>query len=333
MKNTKNKKIDGLELVLYKAPNGAIELRGDFSHETVWATQADIANIFGVTSQNVNMHIRNVYKQKELNELATCKKSLQVQIEGTRKIKRQIKEYNLDTIIAVGYRINSIQGTRFRQWATKTLREYLVKGYVLNKKQIRKNHKEFLKNVQSIQALLPVDIALDNKALLELVKEFSSTWQSLDAYDRNKLKPIGETKKAVEVSSGEFLAVLQSLRSELIKKKEATAIFAQERSRGSIEGILGSVMQTFDSKPVYATYEEKAANLLYFMVKNHPFVDGNKRSGAFAFLWFLRKTKIKGYININPGALTALTLLIAESNPKKKEQMVALTTALLSTKK
>jgi predicted transcriptional regulator len=320
-------------LILYQASNGSIEFRGDFSQETIWATQAQIAEVFGVTSQNVTMHIRNIYREGELEESATCKKFLQVQIEGNRSVKRQIKEYNLDVIIAVGYRINSVVGTQFRKWATKTIREYLTKGFVLNKKQIKKNHQEFLKAIESIQNILPEHVTLDPKTILELVKEFASTWQSLDAYDKESLQSIGSTKKSVNISAGELRESIATLRADLMKKGEVKELFAQERRSGSIEGIVGNIMQSFGGKSVYPSIEEKAAHLLYFMVKDHPFSDGNKRSGAWSFIWFLRKTKAKGFVNINPGALTAITLLIAESKPDKKDQMIALVTTILSTKK
>lgn len=253
---------------------------------------------------------------------------------GGRRITRNIEYFNLDMIISVGYRVDSKQATQFRIWATKTLKQYLTKGYVVNAKKINeKNYNEFMKTVSSIQNLLPEHITLDPKVILDLVKEFAGTWSALDAYDKEELSPVGKTKKSIRLSSDELLDAIANLRKELIKKEEATEIFAQERMKGNIEGIIGNVMQSFGGKPVYATAEEKAAHLLYFMVKNHPFTDGNKRSGAFAFIWFLRKAKIKGMRNINPSALTALTLLIAESNPKKKDQMTALVTTLLSVKK
>ena len=229
----------------------------------------------------------------------------------------------------MGYRTNSKLAIEFRKWATKTLREHITKGYTINRKQIAKNYDAFMKSVADIQALLPEHITLDPKSILELIKEFSSTWVSLDAYDKEPLKPIGVTRKSIKLSGKELLKEIFNLRSELMKTGGATDIFAQERTSGSVEGIVGNVMQSFGGNPLYKTLEEKAANLLYFMVKNHPFVDGNKRSGAWAFIWFLRKTKIKGSRNINPNALTALTLLIAESDPKKKEQMVALVTQML----
>lgn len=331
-KNLKiNKKEKGL--VIYQSKSGAIELRADSTKETIWASLNNIADLFGVQKAAISKHIKNIFETGELNQKATVSKMETVQIEGKRQVVREIEIYNLDMIIAVGYRVNSKNATDFRIWATKTLREYLVKGYALNKKQIQKNHQEFLKAVDSIQSLLPEHITLDPKAILELVKEFSSTWKSLDAYDKESLTKIGSNKKSVKVSASELIESISVLRKDLIKKDEATEIFAQERALGSVEGILGNVMQTFGGKPVYPTAEEKSANLLYFMVKNHPFVDGNKRSGAFAFVWFLRKVGVKGYRNINPSALTAITLLIAESNPQKKDQMIALVTNFLSVKK
>ncbi len=315
--------------IIYQAKNGAIELRGDFGHQTIWATLDQIADVFGRDKSVISRHLKNIYKENELSQKSTVAKNATVQIEGNRKIKRTIEYYNLDAIISVGYRVNSKTATEFRKWATKTLREHITKGYTINRKQIQKNYQEFLKTVESIQGLLPEHVALDPKAILELVKEFGSTWMSLDAYDKEELKTVGTNKKAVKLTGQDLLEAIASLRQELIKKGEATHIFAQERREGAVEGIIGNVMQSFGGKPVYPTLEEKSAHLLYFMVKDHPFVDGNKRSGAFAFIWFLRKIRLKTMKNINPNALTALTLLIAESKPEKKEQMVALVTQML----
>jgi prophage maintenance system killer protein len=315
--------------IIYQTKSGAIELRGDTQNETIWATQAEIAHVFGVTPQNITMHIRNIYKDKELQELATCKEYLQVRHEGSRVVKRKVREYNLDVVIATGYRINSVMGTRFRQWATKTLRAYITNGYVINRSKIRNNYEAFMKAVADIQNLLPEHINLDPKAVLDLIREFACTWVSLDAYDKESLKTKGVTKKNVTLTGDELTQVVSDLRRELISKNEATELFAVERDKGSLSGIIGNVMQMFDGKALYETTEEKAAHLLYFIVKNHPFVDGNKRSGAFAFIWFLRKFKVKGHKNINPATLTALTLFIAESDPKKKDLMVGLVIQLL----
>ncbi|PIV86538.1 MAG: death-on-curing protein, partial [Candidatus Moranbacteria bacterium CG17_big_fil_post_rev_8_21_14_2_50_41_107] len=256
------------EVVIYQAKSGAIELKGDFSKETFWATQAQIAEMFDVTPQNVTLHLGNIFKDKELEIKATCKESLQVQIEGKRKIERNVKLYNLDAIIAVGYRINSTVGTKFRQWATKTLRTHIVDGYTINRSRIGKNYDAFMKSVGDIQALLPEHVMLDPKSVLELIKEFASTWVSLDAYDKESLTAIGSTKKAVKLGGEELVEAISHLRSELMKNKEATEIFARERKSGSVEGIVGNVMQSFGKKSLYPTIEEKAANLLYFIVKD-----------------------------------------------------------------
>ncbi|OGG39735.1 death-on-curing protein [Candidatus Kaiserbacteria bacterium GWA2_50_9] len=323
------KKVSKRDVVIYQAKNGAIELRGDASRETLWATQAQIASAFDVSIPTINEHLKNIYKTKELSQVSTIRNFRIVQAEGKREVERDVQHYNLDAILSVGYRVNSKTATQFRQWATKTLREHITKGYTLNRKQIAKNYDAFMKSVADIQMLLPEHVVLDPKSILELVKEFSSTWVSLDAYDRESLTIIGSTKREIKLTGVELTSAIANLRSELMKKGNAMDIFAQERSTGSVEGIVGNVMQSFGGKPVYASIEEKAAHLLYFMVKNHPFVDGNKRSGAFAFIWFLRKAKAKTNRNINPGALTALTLLIAESDPKRKDLMVALVTRIL----
>ena len=316
-------------MVIYQTKSGAIEFRGDFAHETLWATQAQIAEIFGIERSVITKHIGNIYKENELKEKGTSAKIAQVQTEGKRTVERSVEHYNLDVILSVGYRVNSKTATRFRQWATKTLREHITKGYTINRRRIAKNYDAFMKSVSDIQALLPEHVVLDPKAVLELIKEFSSTWVSLDAYDKETLTAFGSTKKAVKLTGAELTEAIASFRAELMRKGEATEIFAHERIAGSIEGVVGNVMQSFGGNAVYPTLEEKAAHLLYFMLKNHPFTDGNKRSGAFSFVWFLRKAGSKGSRNINPAALTALTLLIAESDPKKKELMVALVTQVL----
>ncbi len=323
------KEIADRNIVIYQSKDGSIELKTDIKKETIWASQNQIAEIFGVNVRTINEHIKNIYKTKELEEKATIRIFRIVQKEGSRSVERATNHYNLDMIIAIGYRVNSKNATQFRIWATKILKQFITKGFLVNKKQVQNNYKEFLKMVESVQNLLPEHVSLDPKAILDLIKEFSGTWMSLDAYDKDALCVIGKTKRSIKLSGEELAEAIQNLKIELLKKSEASEIFAQERTLGNVEGIVGNVMQSFAGKPVYETIEEKAAHLLYFMVKNHPFVDGNKRSGAFAFVWFLRKFKVKNYKNINPGALTALTLLVAESKPEKKEQMVALITQIL----
>ena len=317
------KRKENKQIVIYQAPSGAIELRGDFNKETIWATQAQIASVFQIERSVITKHIRNIFKDREISEKSNVQK---MHIPNSDK---PVAFYSLDIILAVGYRANSKRAIEFRQWATKTLRKHITKGYAINRKRIAHNYDAFMKAVADIQTLLPEHIALDPKTVLELIKEFASTWVSLDAYDKEALKVVGKTKKAVKLAGEELARVIENLRAELIKKGEATELFAQERKAKGAEGIAGNIMQSFGGKPLYPSVEEKAAHLLYFMVKNHPFTDGNKRSGAFAFVWFIRKYRAKGSRSINPASLTTLTLLIAESDPKKKEQMVALVTQLL----
>jgi prophage maintenance system killer protein len=326
MKKQVKEKDSTLPVVTFTAKHGVIELKGDVSNRTVWATQQHIAEVFNVDRSVVTKHIRNILADKELDTNAVCAKFAHTAGDGKTY---EVQFYALDIVLAVGYRTNSAVAIDFRKWATKTLRTHIVDGYTINPKRISQNYTAFMDAVSRIQHLLPEHVTLDPKGVLELVKEFAATWVSLDSYDKETLTKIGTTKKSTTLTATELTAAIVQLRSELLRKGEATELFAQDRTKDSVGSIVGSVMQSFGGKPVYETVEEKAAHLLYFMVKNHPFVDGNKRSGAFAFVWFLRKAKAKFAKNINPAALTALTLLIAESNPAKKDQMVALVVTLL----
>ena len=323
-----NKKVD--TLVIYHTKSKSLELRGDFSNETLWATQSQIADIFGVTSQNVTMHVRNIYSEEELSVDRTCKESLQVQKEGKREVSRQVKLYNLDVVIAIGYRINSVVGTQFRQWATQTLKQHIIAGYTINPERIGQNYDAFMEAVSKVQAVLPAGSAMENKDVLELVRLFADTWFALDAYDKEALTPKKVSKKKVALTAAELTDSLAVLKGELIKRGEASDNFAQPRSKQSLEGIVGNIMQSFGGAQMYPTIEGKAAHLLYFVIKNHPFVDGNKRSGAYAFVWFLRKARILHASKLSPTALTALTLLIAQSDPNDKDKVVALVVMLIS---
>ncbi len=322
----KKKIIAKNNVIVYQTKSGALELKGDFTRETVWATQAQIAEVFEVERSVVTKHIKNILNSSEVESESNVQK---MHIANSDK---PVALYSLDIILAVGYRTNSGRAIEFRKWVTKTIKEHLTKGYTLNKKVILKNYDQFLKNVTEIQALLPEHVTLDPKGILDLVKEYSSTWSKLDAYDKDELAKEGVTKKKIKISAEELSSAIETFKTELARKGEATEIFAQERARGNLEGILGNVMQSFAGTDVYSTLEEKAGHLLYFMVKNHPFTDGNKRSGAFTFIWFLKKSGVRGAKNINPSGLTAITLLIAESDPKHKDKVVALVVELLKTK-
>jgi prophage maintenance system killer protein len=324
-KNSKNKN----NVVIYQAKSGAIELRGDFSKETVWATQAQIAELFNIQRPAITKHLKNIFESGELEEKAVCS-ILEHTADDGKKYKTQY--YNLDAILSVGYRVNSKTATEFRKWATKTLRSYIVDGYAINKNRIAKNYEQFLSVVESVKKLLPPGSAVNPSDVVELISLFADTWLSLDAYDREILSKGKLTKKNVAMTAEKISAELGLLKKSLQEKSEATDIFGAERYAGAVSGIVGNVMQSFAGKELYPTAEEKAAHLLYFMVKNHPFTDGNKRSGAYAFIWFLNQAKILDTKKLTPSALTALTVLVAESNPEHKEKIVMLILNLISKK-
>ena len=318
------------ELVIYQNKQGSIALRGDFEKETIWASLDQIAKLFGRDKSVISRHLKNIYEEKELVFSATVAKNATVQKEGKREVLREIEYYNLDAIISVGYRVNSKTATQFRQWATKTLKQHIVEGYTINPERVAGNYEAFMKAVAQVQAVLPSGEVMDGKEVLELVRLFADTWFSLDAYDKELLSPKKVSKKKVQLTADELIKSLEVLKRELAKRGEANENFAQPRGQQSLEGIIGNVMQSFGGQAVYPSVESKAAHLLYFIIKNHPFVDGNKRSGAYAFVWFLRKARVLDTKRLTPTALTALTLLIAESNPKDKEKVVALVVMLIA---
>ncbi len=314
------------KVIVFQAKSGAIELRGDFVAETIWATQAQIVDLFGVDQSVVSRHIKNIFRDGEIAEESNMQK---MHIANSDK---PITAYSLDVVLGVGYRTNSRVAIEFRKWATKTLRQYIVRGFTINPKAIKYNYTQFQKAVENIRALVPNESLVDHASVIELISAFASTWLSLDAYDKNELSVKGVTKKSVTITAEQLSAALREFKAVLLKKKEATALFGNERTKGSIEGIVGNVMQSLGGEAVYATVEEKAAHLLYFIIKNHPFSDGNKRSGAYAFIWFLHRAGALDRSTMTPQALTSLTLLIAESNPKDKDRVTSLVLHLLRQK-
>jgi len=317
-------------LLIYQAENGAITLNGDVSNETIWANQKEIAQIFNVTPQNITIHLKRLFKEGELEESATCKVSLHVQTEGKREVTRKVKTYNLDVIIAVGYRVNSVLGTKFRQWATQTLKQHITQGYTINPARIGQNMDAFLHAVEEIQILAKDNHQLQTDDVLALVTMFAHTWFSLESYDEDTLPKTGINRQAVMLEGDDLYAAVATLKDNLIHKGEATALFAQEKNHGSLAGILGNIYQSAFGEDVYPSLEEKAANLLYFIIKNHPFNDGNKRTAAFAFVWFLQQAGIDFQGKLTPEALTAITLLIAESKADSKDRLVGLVILLLN---
>ncbi len=322
------------QLIIYQAKSGAIEFRGDFERDTIWGNQKQIAEVFDIDRSVATKHIRNIFKDKELDKKVVCAKFAHTTQHGAVKGKTQtraVEFYNLDIILAVGYRANSSKAIEFRKWATKILKQHLLDGYTINKKQIGQNYEKFMQAVADIKALLPAENKAKTEDILELINSFAGTWFSLEAYDKDTFPKGGASKKKVAFTAEELSQSLAELKKELITRKQATEIFGQERNKDAMQGIVGNVFQTVFGKDAYPTNEEKAAHLLYFVVKNHPFIDGNKRSGAFTFIWFLRKAGLL-YASLTPEALTALTLLIAESSPRDKDRMVGLVLLLLKKK-
>jgi prophage maintenance system killer protein len=314
-------------IVIYQAPNGAIELKGDFDKETVWANLDQIASVFGRDKSVISRHIKNIFKEEELEKKSVVAFFATTATDGKTY---QVEYFNLDVIISVGYRVNSKVATEFRKWATKTLKQHITKGYTINKKLLQKNYTLFQQALCDIQKIS--QNKLSSQDVLELVKTFSQTWFSLDAFDKENFQTKKQTQKSITVEAKKLYADLEVLKKELIAKNEATELFAEEKQKGSLEGILGNIFQSVFGQDAYPSIESKASHLLYFIVKNHPFTDGNKRSGAFAFIWFLQKAKYGFRDKITPEALTAITLLIATSDPKDKQRMVDLVILLLTGK-
>lgn len=312
------------KLAIYQAKNGAIELNVDSRHETIWATQEQMAVIFGVQRPAITKHLKNIFQEEELNE--TSVRSI-LEHTATDGKTYNTKHYNLDAIISVGYRVNSRQATAFRQWATKTLKSYITDGFAIDKKHVQQNYNQFLKAIDDIKLL-----STNNEESLELIKAFASTWFSLAAFDKGDMPTAGASKKQVVITAAHLEMAIASLKTDLMANGQTTDLFASERTPDAIAGIVGNVFQSFAGDDVYPTLEEKAAHLLYFIVKNHPFCDGNKRSGAFAFVWYLQKAGVLSLGQITPTALTALTLLIAQSDPKQKDRMIGLVLLLLGKK-
>ena len=330
---------------IYKGLEGEVVFDVDMEGETIWATQAQIAQLFGVAPQNITYHIRNIYKEGELAEepagnKRTCKEILQVRDEGGRKIQRKVKVYNLDMIISVGYRVNSKKATQFRVWSTNVLKKYLVNGAVVNEQRIKElaaqREIKKLHNVENMMALVR-RLTMRNElsageanGVLEVISKYAGSFHTLEEYDDGfiDLSFMSGKKRIKELTIEMCKSAVEQLRSSV----KGSDLFGKERN-GSFEGSLTAIFQSFDGKELYPSVPEKAAHLLYFIIKDHPFYDGNKRIGALLFILFLtlndyHLTK-KGETKISDKALTAIALLIAESEPKEKGLIVSLVCKLL----
>lgn len=324
------------DIVIFQAKSGVVRLDVKLENETVWLTQKQMAILFDKDVKTVNEHIQNVFKERELEREPTIRKFRIVQIEGKRRIERNIDFYNLDVIISVGYRVKSRQGTQFRIWATNILRNYLVQGYVLNQKRLIERETS-LKELQETIAFISSKAShpqLTDKTgdLLRLINEYANALTILHEYD-SKLLKINRGKAPTYVLTYESAVdIINEVRNRLGEKGEATELFGREVGH-KFKGIIGVLYQTFDRKELYVSMEEKAAHILYLVIKDHPFADGNKRVGSLLFVYFLDKNghlrKANGEPKFNDNTVVALSLLIAASDPREKETMIKIITNLL----
>ncbi|MBS1651661.1 MAG: virulence protein RhuM/Fic/DOC family protein [Bacteroidetes bacterium] len=322
------------EIIIYQTKDAQTEITVQFDGDTVWLNQEQLAQLFERDRTVITKHLKNIFKERELEENRVCANFAHTTQHGAIKGKTQTKDtkyYNLDVIISVGYRVNSIRGTQFRQWATQRLKDYLVKGAAINQKRLEQLQQTIQLISQSAKAeSLQINEA---KGLLEIINSYTTSFVLLNQFDSNKLKVENLNEKITyEIEYSEAQKAIDELKKQLIQKKEATALFGNEKDK-SFKSSLQSITQTFGGKYVYPSIEEQAAHLLYFVIKNHSFTDGNKRIGAFLFVWFLERNKYhlkkSGEIKINDTGLTTLALLVAQSNPSEKDIMISLIVNLI----
>lgn len=324
--------------MIYRSEDGLVKMEAvvDPAGETIWASQRAIAELFGVNPQAITRHLQHIYEEGELQKESTCSKMEQVRQEGTRIVTRQIEVYNLDAIISVGYRVNSVRATKFRIWATGIIKEYMRKGYVVNRNAVSEQKYEdlkqalgLLKNVFSKELLLTSDQAA---GLFDVIRDYTYALDTLDAYDYQNLKIVDTT--APERFHATYENAMEAIRS-LKNKFGGSDLFGVEKDQ-SFHSSIGQIYQTWDGKDLYPSIEEKAAMLLYLVVKNHSFVDGNKRIAATLFLWFMQNNGIlyrpDGTKRISDASLVALTLMIAESHTGEMDTMVKLVVSLINRK-
>jgi len=328
------------EIVIYKDSQGP-EIKVVLEGETVWLTQTQIAELFGVNVPAVSKHMHHIWQSAELSRNSTLSILETVQEEGGRSIKRKVTVLNLDMIIAIGYRVSSKRATQFRIWATGKLREYLLRGYAVNERRLKDRQEVKLKELEGtiklFQGALETNrIAGYEKELLKIITDYAGTWILLNKYDQNELKVENVTKKAgYQLSYDKVKKSIEQFKERLKKNREASDLFGRE-VEFKLKGLLGNVEQSFQNNPLYESIEERAAHLLYFVIKDHPFTDGNKRIGSLLFLLYLVENNYlynkRGERKLNDNALAALALLIAESNPTQKDTMVKLVVNLINKK-
>lgn len=319
------------EIEIYKAEDGHVSVEVRFEGESVWLTQAQLVALFKSSKANISEHLKSIFQSGELDEEVTVRKFRTVRKEGKRQVSRGIDHYNLDVIISVGYRVNTKRGIQFRQWATQRLKDYLVQGYAINRKRLEQLQQTIqLISKSSVSKNLQLEEA---KGLLEIISNYTRSFILLNQYDSHTLQK-GKLNESIsyEIEYTEARVAIDELKKELKRKEEAGDLFGREKDDG-FKSSLRSIVQSFDGQYLYPSIEEQAAHLLYFVIKNHSFNDGNKRIGAFLFVWFLEKNKHRfkpgGELKINDNALTAIALLVAQSKPEEKELIIDLIVNLI----
>ena len=325
------------EIVLYQTEDGQTALDVRLEADTVWLSLNQMADLFQRDKSVISRHLRSVFKSGELDRGATVAKSATVRQEGARAVERKIDYFNLDAIISVGYRVNSIRGAQFRIWATRTLKDHLICGYTLNERRLRERGlAEAEQTIRLLSRTLEHHdlIAAEGRDILAVITRYAKSWLLLQQYDDQDIRAPKKHHPARHVldlkEAGEAITIL---KKRLMEEGEASSLFGQDHEN-RLAGIIGAIHQSFDGKSLYPGMEEQAAHLLYFIIKDHPFVDGNKRIGSFLFILFLQENdyleKRDGSPKINDNALIALSLLVAESEPSRKDLMIRLIMNLLA---
>jgi prophage maintenance system killer protein len=324
------------QVLIYKTEDGQFKVEVKLHDETVWLTQKQMATLFDKNVRTISEHIRNIFKEGELDENSVVR-NFRITAEDGKAYDTQ--HYNLDVIISVGYRVSSMRGTNFRIWATKTLREHLIKGYTLNQNRLKETGLAALESALKLaQNAISKRSLTDQEThgLLEVITSYAKSWLLLKQYDEQDFTAVKGHKFIFTLTHDYACQAINELKANLMAKGEAAEIFGRERENG-FKAILGNLEQTFGGQDLYPTIEEKAAHLLYFIIKDHPFLDGNKRTASFLFILYLEKNSrlrnSDGEIIINDNALVALALLIAESEPKNKELMIQLVINLIGSEK
>ena len=322
---------------IYRLDNGATEIEVKLDQDTIWLSQKQIAELFDKDSDTIGLHLKNIYSTGELEEFSTTENYSVVQKEGSRNVRRKIKHYNLDAIISVGYRVNSIRGTQFRIWANKILKEYLIQGYSINERELKRQNKQLSELQKTIKilssAIQSKELTSDeSKGLLSIISDYSYALDILDKYDYQSLSITNTSGKEIyRITYTEAIDQINLVRNAYGNSE----LFGREKDK-SFESSIAAIYQTFDGKDLYPSIEEKAAHLLYFITKNHSFTDGNKRIAAFMFLYFLSKNGILydryGNKRIADNTLVALTLMIAVSKQEEMNVMIKVIVNLINTK-